>query len=131
MPVSVPLYMRTSSDASPEEHALPIQIQFEQGRGFHLTLPSSEAKSDQLPTMFINVLRKKKLLRFSTLALSKKNNRIDEALNEVLLMSEDSVEALTGAVQSVVGALYKAAEALGMLDMVYFSSSLATASTAR
>lgn len=92
-------------------------MQYEQGRGFYFSLPTDEVVHE-LPPIFINISRKRKLVRFSTLELAKKNNRINEALNEVLLMSEESVEALISAVQVEVGFLYKASEALGLLDMV-------------
>lgn len=51
--------------------------------------------------------------------MTKLNTRINEALNEVLLMSEETIEQLiVRIVEDYLGILYKISEAVSLLDMV-------------
>lgn len=53
-----------------ESTGLPIKLKFAAGKGFYLTLPADKYKNGgALPEMFINMVKKKKQLCFSTIEL--------------------------------------------------------------
>ncbi|OLL23713.1 MutS 4 [Neolecta irregularis DAH-3] len=101
-----------------DEQMLPIHSKFESSRGFYLTLLASEVDGHNLDPNFINVFKKKKTLEFTTLELVKKNAKIRDSLDEVLLMSDNTIEQLTSDIRKEIGALYKTCEGLAMLDMI-------------
>lgn len=96
--------------ASIETTNLNIKLQFNASRGFFLTLPVDQLKGGEgdLPSIFINVIKKKKLYSFATIELVmyigtgryqmaslliatfklQKNSRMNESLAEIYLMSD-------------------------------------------
>ncbi|PWN98876.1 hypothetical protein FA09DRAFT_296615 [Tilletiopsis washingtonensis] len=87
--------------------------------GFSLSGAESIAQRD-LPSEFTNVLPTKngKSLTFSSLPLKKCNQRLNDSLNEVLLLSAGLVEDLREQIVMRVAGLYKASEAVALLDML-------------
>ena len=73
----------------------------------------------ELPSVFTNVEKKKKRVEFSSLELIKKNIKIRDSLNEVLLMSDTVIGSLIDNVQGDIGPLYKVSEAVALLDLVH------------
>lgn len=130
--VQAPCDSRISALMPIELFELPLQIRFESSSSFYMTLKVLDMVDTVLPTEFINITKKNGLLRFTTLRLIKINYRIDEALTEVissfyplrdslskvLLISEECLEGLIRMLQPEMDALYRAAEAVAMLDMV-------------
>lgn len=57
-------------------------------------------------------------MQFTTLELRKKNSRIRESMNEIMLMSKELVSGLVSDLCDRVGAIHKAAEAVALTDMV-------------
>ncbi|RUS27664.1 hypothetical protein BC938DRAFT_482923 [Jimgerdemannia flammicorona] len=102
-----------------ESTGIQIKLQFNPASGFHLTT-STDQLNDQseLPLIFINVVRKRKTLTFTTLELIQKNNKINESLTEVYLMSDKTIAELINDVRSAIGILYKTSESIAMLDML-------------
>ncbi|ORZ03848.1 muts domain V-domain-containing protein [Syncephalastrum racemosum] len=102
-----------------ESTSLELKLQFSAVKGFYLTLPTPAAKSDdELPDMFINVVRKKRTIEFATLELLQHNSRAEEALTEIYLMSNSTVTELLQVFRSHISVLYKVSEAIAMLDLL-------------
>lgn len=101
-----------------ENYSLPIELRFDNSKGFYMVLTRKAIPDKTLPSIFIGVSTKKHIVRFTSLQLDKLNRRMNEALNEVLLMSEMIVEDLILKIQERAGSIYKASEATAMLDMV-------------
>lgn len=61
----------TKIGSSIETTNLNIKLQFNASRGFFLTLPVDQLKGGEgdLPSIFINVIKKKKLYSFATIEL--------------------------------------------------------------
>ncbi|KAJ8652676.1 hypothetical protein O0I10_011683 [Lichtheimia ornata] len=99
---------------------LNIKLQFNASRGFFLTLPVDQLKGGEgdLPSIFINVIKKKKLYSFATIELLQKNSRMNESLAEIYLMSDNTVTELLQRFHADIGVLYKVTEAIAMLDML-------------
>ncbi|KAJ3299721.1 MutS protein msh4 [Borealophlyctis nickersoniae] len=101
-----------------QKYDIPIKVSFNPVVGFYLTTTQDQLGDRELPLEFINVVRKKKLFTFTTLKLISHNDRIQESLTEVYLMSDKTIAELIAEIRSHVGILYKASESIGILDMI-------------
>jgi DNA mismatch repair protein MSH4 len=79
-----------------------------------------------LPEVFINVYRKKNRLECQTLDLVKLNRKIVDAHNEVINMSDQTVQELIQNIRAGIAHLFKVSEAIAMLDMLSAFAQLAT-----
>ncbi|KAI8604094.1 DNA mismatch repair protein Msh4 [Dissophora ornata] len=109
-----------------EDYDINLKVQFNTTMGYYLSTNVNQPDGGELPLIFINVVRKSKMLTFTTLELMKKNAKIKDSLTEVYLMSDKIVGDLSGDVRLEIGALYKASEAIAMLDMLISFSHLCT-----
>ncbi|KAF9648246.1 hypothetical protein BDM02DRAFT_3096843 [Thelephora ganbajun] len=101
-----------------EAHGLPLALVYQDG-GFIFQLKKSEVESE-LPAEFINIMEKKGRVVLSTLDLKKRNARMKDALDEVMSLSDKLIiRELVGSIISHIGALYKASEAVALLDMLW------------
>ncbi|KIO30888.1 hypothetical protein M407DRAFT_221987 [Tulasnella calospora MUT 4182] len=101
------------------DHELPFTPTFiESAGGFWLTVRKDEVQGD-LPRGCINVSSKGAKWKFTTLELKKRNSRMKDSLDETLLMSDRIIQGLVGEIIGDVGALYKASEAITLLDMLW------------
>ncbi|CAE6423869.1 unnamed protein product [Rhizoctonia solani] len=104
-----------------KEHDLPISMQW-QDNGFVFVLKKGDVPqgTKSLPRPFINASMKKNgRWLFSHLELKKRNTRLKDSLDEALLLSDQIVKALVERILEDIGVLYKASEAIGLLDMLW------------
>ncbi|KMU91108.1 DNA mismatch repair protein mutS [Coccidioides immitis H538.4] len=101
-----------------EAHNLSLDLRFETARQYYFRLPVSDLEEKQLPGVFINVFRKRSYLEFQTLDLVKLNQKITDSHNEVITMSDKSVQELIEDVRSEISVLFRISEGLAMLDML-------------
>ncbi|CAO3674509.1 unnamed protein product [Rhizopus stolonifer] len=88
-----------------ETTELNMKLQFSSSSGFFIQMSISDISENQtLPEKFINILQK--------------NSRINESLAEVYLMSESVVSELLQLFRENINFLYKASEAVALLDML-------------
>jgi DNA mismatch repair protein MSH4 len=109
-----------------EEHNLPLQTKFDNVRQFYLRLPAEELERRDLPAVFINVFRKKNIIECQTLDLLKMNQKISDAHTEVILMSDNTIQALIADVRQHMGSLFHICEGIAMLDMLASFAHLVT-----
>ncbi|TFK57730.1 hypothetical protein OE88DRAFT_1671924 [Heliocybe sulcata] len=100
-----------------EEHGLPLTI-VHQETGFVFALKKADLEGE-LPRGFINVTMQKGRWLFSSMELKKRNARMKDALDETLILSDKIVQDLLSEIIVDVGALYKASEAVALLDMLW------------
>ncbi|KEP55037.1 putative DNA mismatch repair protein MutS [Rhizoctonia solani 123E] len=104
-----------------KEHDLPISMQW-QDNGFIFVLKKADVPpgTKSLPAPFINAsMQKNGKWTFSHLELKKRNTRLRDSLDEALLLSDQIVKALVERILEDIGVLYKASEAIGLLDMLW------------
>ncbi|KAG0380109.1 MutS protein msh4 [Mortierella sp. AD032] len=101
-----------------QEYGINLKVQFNVTVGYYYTTTVDQLGENEVPLVFINVVRKSKSLSFTTLELVKKNAKINDSLTEVYLMSDKIVSDLSSNIRGEIGALYKASEAIAMLDML-------------
>ncbi|KAJ8102776.1 muts domain V-domain-containing protein [Lipomyces tetrasporus] len=117
-----------------EEYLLDdLESRFEIARGYYLRLSigarENAGERPLLPEIFVNqVVVKRQYLECTTMELIKLNAKLRDALTEIMLMSDETVESLIENVRMQIPALYKACEGIAMLDMLVSFAHLTTAS---
>ncbi|KAH9939032.1 muts domain V-domain-containing protein [Epithele typhae] len=105
-----------------DEHGLPITLVYRDGDGgFVLALKKSDLENDggQMPTGFVDMTAQKGRWVFSSIELKKRNARMKDALDETLILSNKIIQDLTDEIVVDIGALYKASEAVALLDVLW------------
>ncbi|CAN9435400.1 unnamed protein product [Alternaria alternata] len=102
-----------------QEHDIRLDLKYDTARQFYMKIATSELEGKVLPPVFTNVIRRKKNIECQTLELMKRNQKIAVSHQEVILMSDEAVEALIDKVRSHMSIMFKICEAVAMLDMVY------------
>ncbi|EFR03552.1 DNA mismatch repair protein mutS [Nannizzia gypsea CBS 118893] len=100
------------------EHGIPLDLRFESGRHYYFRVRSTDLQGVVLPDIFINVYRKKAFVEFQTLDLVKMNQKITDSHNEVISMSDRSIQELIDDVRTMISNLFRISEAIAMLDMI-------------
>ena len=78
----------------------------------------SDLQKRQLPSVFTNVSPQGGNLHYDSLDLCKKNAKLRHSLNEIYVLSFETVQKLITNVRVHIGSLYKVCEGIAMLDMV-------------
>ncbi|EEH35041.2 MutS [Paracoccidioides lutzii Pb01] len=109
-----------------DKYDLALDLRFETGRHYYLRLPVSCLDNNELPDVFINIFRKKTYIEFQTLDLVKLNQKITDAHNEVINMSDRSIQELIEDIRSEIAGLFRVSESIAMLDMLASFAHLVT-----
>ncbi|OJD16553.1 hypothetical protein AJ78_03290 [Emergomyces pasteurianus Ep9510] len=109
-----------------DEHDLDLDLRFETGRHYYFRLLLSTLDNNPLPDIFINIFRKKTYIEFQTLGLVKLNQKITDAHNEVVNMSDRSIQELIEDIRSQIAGLFRVSESIAMLDMLAALAHLVT-----
>ena len=110
------------------EHAIALDLKFEPARQYYIRIPATEFedKDGGLPEVFVNVVRRKKMVECQTLELMKLNQKITDAHNEVVNMSDRTIQDLIEEVRTKIHPLFKISESIAMLDMMAAFAQLVT-----
>ncbi len=109
-----------------DENEISLEIKYDPARQFFITFPASELEERELPAIFINVFRRKGKIECQTLELVKLNQKIADAHNEVIMMSDRSIQDLIEDVRTEIQPLFKISESIAMLDMTASFAQLVT-----
>jgi DNA mismatch repair protein MSH4 len=95
-------------------------LRFEPQRQFFFKFPTANLTDFDgvMPAEFINVFRKGKHVECQTMDLVKINQKIKDAHNEVLGLSDGAIQELINRVRSKIHPLFKISESIAMLDML-------------
>ena len=97
---------------------LPINLKFEEQRGYYMLTKKVDLQKRKLPSVFTNVSPQGSNLQYDSLELCKKNAKLRHSLNEIYVLSFDTIMKLIDDVRVYIGCLYKVCEGIAMLDMV-------------
>ena len=109
-----------------EQHNINLDLKFDPARQYYFRVSASEFEERPVPDVLINIFRKKNIIECQTLPLMKMNQKIKDAHNEVISMSDKSVQELIDAVRSQINPLFKISESLALLDMLSGMAQLVT-----
>lgn len=99
-----------------EIYNIGLDLKYDNSRQYYIVISAN--KIDTLPDTFINVFRKKNRIECQTLDLVKLNQKIMDAHDEVINMSNRAIQELIQNVCSEISGLFKVSEAIAMLDML-------------
>lgn len=108
------------------EHEISLDLKFENGRQYYFRCPASDLDDKALPEIFVNVFKRGKHIECQTLELVKMNQKIKDAHNEVLVISDATVQDLITHVRSHMQPLFKISESIATLDMLASFAQLVT-----
>ncbi|KJA21853.1 hypothetical protein HYPSUDRAFT_87688 [Hypholoma sublateritium FD-334 SS-4] len=100
-----------------QECGLPLTLVYQE-TGFVFVLKKNDLEGE-LPAGFVNVAMKKGRWMFSSMELKKMNSRMKDALDETLILSDKIIQDLIAHIIGDIGALYKASEAVALIDMLW------------
>lgn len=103
---------------------MTLDLKYDTARQYYIWIPIVETES--LPDVFINVFRKRNHIECQTLDLVKLNQKITDAHNEVISMSDQTIQDLLRDVCADVSGLFRVSEAVAMLDMLAAFAQMAT-----
>jgi DNA mismatch repair protein MSH4 len=109
-----------------QEYGITLDLKYEPARQFYIRIAVGDLNGRPLPPVFTNVFRKKNKIECQTLELMKRNQKITISHQEVVLMSDDVVQALIEEVRGYMSQLFKICEAISMLDMLAAFAQLVT-----
>lgn len=102
-----------------DEYSIPsLKVNFSARRGHFLTMDAKAMKNNTLPPIFIQVSRQKDKISCSTEDLIRLNQRNNDSLNEISLLSDFVVEKLVHEIRQNLGVIYKLHEAVAFLDFI-------------
>ena len=110
-----------------QEHEMAFELKYDPARHFFIRVSATEFEDRQLPNVFVNIFRRKNIIECQTLDLVKLNQKITDAHNEIINMSDNAVQALITDVRVRLHSLFKISESIAMLDMLFAFAQLATA----
>ncbi|KAL9107101.1 MAG: hypothetical protein Q9227_007967 [Pyrenula ochraceoflavens] len=111
-----------------QEHNLALDLKFETARHFYIRIAITELNNRELPSVFVNVFSKKAYIECQTLDLLKLNQKITDAHNEAINMSDRTIQELIKEARAVIIPLFKISEGIAMLDMLASFAQLVTTS---
>ncbi|RPD59471.1 hypothetical protein L227DRAFT_549255 [Lentinus tigrinus ALCF2SS1-6] len=113
-----------------EEHNIPFTLVYrDSDAGFVFAVKKADLDEvgGELPRGFVDVTAQKGRWVFSSVELAsltlgiqkKRNARMKDALDETLILSDKIIQDLTDEIVVDIGALYKASEAVALLDLLW------------
>lgn len=107
---------------------MKAETKFETSRCYYLKIPETELEGRQIPEVLINRVRKKGYIECQTMDLMKFNQKIEAAHQEIVMMSDKTIQALMDDIRGEARDLYEICESVALLDMIAGLVQLATTS---
>ena len=109
-----------------EQHELQAEMKYDNTRRYWLRIFESDFNDRPIPDILINRYRKKGYIECQTLDLMKLNQRIEDSHQEVILMSDKTIQVLLDKIRGQISSLFRICESIAMLDMIAAFGQLVT-----
>ncbi|KAF4635210.1 hypothetical protein G7Y89_g2882 [Cudoniella acicularis] len=109
-----------------QEYQMQTETCFDNNRRYYLRVIESDFEGRGLPDILINRYRKKGFIECQTIDLVKLNQRLEDAHEEVICMSDKTVQDLLDNIRGEIPSLFKVCESIALLDMIAAFAHLAT-----
>ncbi|GMT17142.1 hypothetical protein PFISCL1PPCAC_8439, partial [Pristionchus fissidentatus] len=109
------------ADSRELDECLPdqnVQLAYSASRQFHYVWITQEANRVAVPHNFINIVRNKASLTFSSRHLMRFNDRIEQSVCEIMLESDDVISEAIDSIRPHVEVLYTLIDTLSTLDFL-------------
>ena len=111
-----------------EQFGVRTETRYDNARKYYLRVNESTLEGRVMPDVLINCYRKKGYIECQTLDLVKLNQRIEDSHQEVVLMSDKTIEQLIENIRCETPALFRVSDGVAMLDMLASFAQLVTTS---
>jgi DNA mismatch repair protein MSH4 len=107
---------------------MQAETKYDNARRYYLRVSESDFAGRPFPDILVNRYRKKGYIECQTLDLMKLNQRIEDSHQEIVLMSDSTVQELLDNIRGQISSLFRVCESIAMLDMIASFVHLATTS---
>lgn len=97
---------------------LPIKLQYNSSKGYYMQLSTKNSISISLPQECLKITRNKNSIIFTTDQLICLNDRLNDLLNDIYLISNGLLNDLFLAIRKHFGCFYKLVECISLFDML-------------
>ncbi|CAD6504546.1 BgTH12-00055 [Blumeria graminis f. sp. triticale] len=101
-----------------QNHKMNAETRFDKCRRYYLRVSETDFEGKILPEVLVNCFRKKGYIECQTLDLMKFNQRIEDSHQEVILMSDKTIQQLIDNIRGEIPLLFRISESIAMLDML-------------
>ncbi|KEF51995.1 DNA mismatch repair protein MSH4 [Exophiala aquamarina CBS 119918] len=109
-----------------DETEIDLELKFDNARQYYIRVRAADLQNRPLPEIFINTFKRGKFIECQTLDLIKMNQKMKDAHNEVINMSDHSIQQLIDNVRTKIQPLFKIGEGIAILDMLSCFAQLVT-----
>ncbi|KAG4433065.1 hypothetical protein IFR05_011459 [Cadophora sp. M221] len=102
------------------------ETRYDNSRRYFLHVRETDFEDRAIPDILINRFKKKGIIECQTLDLVKLNQRIEGSHQEVVLMSDQTIQELIDDIRGQIPVLFGVCESIAMLDMIASFAQLAT-----
>lgn len=113
-----------------ERFEIQAETRYDNARRYWLRISEGNFDGRSLPDVLINQYRKKGFIECQTLDLLKLNQRIEDSHQEVVLMSDKTIQDLLDNIRVEIPSLFRVCESIAMLDMLAGFATLVTSQDA-
>jgi len=103
-----------------------VETKYDNSRKYYLSVSEAEFDGRTIPGLLVNRYRKKGFMECQTIDLMKFNQRIEDSHQEVILMSDKTIQRLLEDIRGQVPILFRLCESVALLDMLAGFCQLAT-----
>lgn len=97
---------------------LPIDIKYQPKRGYYLSITKTALGDRSIDSIATNFREGRNEITFTTMDILKLNNRIKESMSEILVASQQALDALFVKIREHIEVLYGLSEALAECDLI-------------
>jgi DNA mismatch repair protein MSH4 len=105
------------------------ELKYENNRQYYLRISESEFLDRQIPQVLINIYRTNRFIQCQTMTIIKLNQRIVDSHNEIVLMSDKTIQQLLDDIRGQIPNLFKICEGIALLDMIASFGQVVTTQT--
>ena len=105
---------------------MQAETKYEKSRRYYLRICESDFDGRRVPDILVNKYPKKGYIECQTLNLMKLNQRIEDSHQEVVLMSDKTIQDLLDNIRGEIPSLFRVCESIAMLDLIAAFARLVT-----
>ncbi|KAL6728390.1 hypothetical protein Aduo_010169 [Ancylostoma duodenale] len=94
------------------------RLAFSSARGFHYVWVCGDAGTVSVPSVFINIMRNRSSLTFTTRKLLRYNDRIEQSISEVMIATNVVVQEVIKEIRPSIAVLYHVMDCLATTDFL-------------
>jgi len=112
------IYQLEDIDSTAEKYEMQVATRYDNSRRYYLRVSESDFDGRTIPDILINRFRKKGFIECQTLDLVKLNQRIEDSHQEVVLMSDKTIQDLLDNVRGEIPSLFRISDGISLNNLM-------------